>query len=73
MEEQEIEQLSYEQAYQALEEILQRLDNKTCTLEESISLFLQAQQLLQHCEKLLQEAELKVKQYVNGKWEDLSL
>ncbi len=73
MDDQELANLSYEQAFQALEKILSRIENESCTLEESMELFLQAQRLLQHCEKLLQEAELKVKQYVNGKWEDLSL
>jgi len=73
VDDQELANLSYEQAFQALEKILSRMENESCTLEESLDLFLQAQQLLQHCEKLLQEAELKVKQYVNGKWEDLPL
>jgi exodeoxyribonuclease VII small subunit len=73
VDDQELANLSYEQAFQALEKILSRIENESCTLEESMELFLQAQRLLQHCEKLLQEAELKVKQYVNGKWEDLSL
>ncbi len=73
MDDQELANLSYEQAFQALEKILSRIENESCTLEESMELFLQAQRLLQHCEKLLQEAELKVKQYVNGKWEDLPL
>jgi len=69
--EQSIDTMTYEQAYQSLETILQKLELNTCTLEESMTFFTQAQILLQHCEKILQEADLKVKQYVNGKWEDL--
>ena len=57
-----IDQLSYEEAYLELEEIVNALENNEKTLDEAISLFERGQELIQHCNGLLNHAELKVQQ-----------
>jgi len=57
-----IEELSYEDAYAELEEIVQKLETNKYPLEEAIMLFERGQLLSDHCLKLLDVAELKIKQ-----------
>lgn len=57
----EIEKLSYEAAYQALEEVLAQLDSGELALEQSVSLYERGQQLSAHCQRLLEDAELKIR------------
>lgn len=57
---QEIQSLSYEQAYTELEEIVSGLEDNQKTLEESIALFERGQALAKYCVALLEQAELKV-------------
>jgi exodeoxyribonuclease VII small subunit len=57
-----IEELSFEEAFAALEEIVADLEGGGLTLEESLSLFERGQILAEHCDKRLEEAELKIKQ-----------
>ena len=54
--------LSYEQAFQELEQIVEKLENNQGTLDESMGLFERGQKLAQHCAGLLEAAELKVQQ-----------
>ena len=54
------ENLSFENAYAELEQIVQTLDTSNATLAESISLYEKGQLLIQHCNKLLKEADLKL-------------
>jgi len=44
-----------------LEEILTVLENEAQSLEESMRLFERGKDLLQHCQKLLNQAELRVR------------
>ena len=52
--------LSYEQAFQELEQIVEKLENNQGTLDESMALFERGQRLAQYCAGLLETAELKV-------------
>jgi exodeoxyribonuclease VII small subunit len=54
--------LSYEQAFQELEQIVEKLESNQGTLDESMTLFERGQKLSQYCTTLLETAELKVQQ-----------
>ena len=56
-----IENLNYEQALFELEEIISDLENEPSGLEKSVAMFERGKVLIQHCQKLLDSAELKVK------------
>ena len=58
----ELDGLSYEQAFQELEQIVEKLENNQGTLDESMALFERGQKLSQYCTALLEAAELKVQQ-----------
>ena len=53
--------LSYEQAFHELEQIVEALETNQQPLEESMQLFERGQLLAQHCASLLDKAELKVR------------
>jgi len=57
-----VEELSYELALSELERIVTALEGEQNPLEEALSLFERGQALIKHCEALLDQAELKVKQ-----------
>ncbi len=56
--------MSFEEAFRELEEAVRKLEEGDLTLEESIALFERGTRLAAHCQTLLDEAELKVKQLV---------
>jgi len=58
------ERLSFEQALQELERIVLRLEQEDLPLEEAVALYERGQQLLDQCTRLLDEAELRVRQLV---------
>jgi exodeoxyribonuclease VII small subunit len=58
----EIEDLSFEQAFGELENTVQKLETGGLTLEQSLTLFERGQALAAHCNTLLDSAELKVRQ-----------
>ena len=58
----QIDQLNYEQAYTELEKIVQALEENPNSLEEVLVLFTRGKALAEHCGKLLDEADLKVRQ-----------
>jgi exodeoxyribonuclease VII small subunit len=60
------EQMSYEQAFAELENIIQRLENEQPSLEEALQLYERGQALVQRCAALLDQAELRVKQVAAG-------
>ena len=66
MNEKKIEELSYEEAFAELEAVVETLENDEKTLEESMSLFERGQALSKFCASLLENAELRVKQLVDG-------
>lgn len=54
------EGLSYEAAFQKLQEVVQTLEGDACSLEQSLALFEQGQALARYCAELLDAAELQV-------------
>lgn len=59
---QPIGELTYEQAYRQLEEIVSMLETSEYSLEVSLRLFERGQNLARYCSEQLDQAELKVKQ-----------
>jgi len=57
-----IEDLTFEQAFNELEETVARLEDGDLSLEASLALFERGQQLSARCARLLEQAELKVTQ-----------
>jgi exodeoxyribonuclease VII small subunit len=57
-----IEDLTFEEAFEELAQIVSRLEDGGLTLEESLVIFERGQALTAHCGHQLDEAELKVKQ-----------
>jgi exodeoxyribonuclease VII small subunit len=58
----EIETLTFEQTFAELEDNVRKLEAGGVTLEEGMALFERGQALVAHCNKQLDEAELKIKQ-----------
>lgn len=54
--------LSFEEAYARLEEIVARLESGDLSLDESLALYEEGQRIAQHCGALLDAAELRVQQ-----------
>ncbi len=55
-----ISQLSFEEAYEELEEIVTKLETGDLPLDEAVELFERGRRLSDHCQKVLDEAELRV-------------
>jgi exodeoxyribonuclease VII small subunit len=60
----QIDNMSYEQAFAEIETIVTRLETDSSSLEESLTLFERGQALSKHCAALLDKAELRVKQLI---------
>lgn len=63
----EVENLSFEEAFKELEDTVHRLEGGGLTLDESIALFERGMRLAKHCGRKLDDAELKVSQLVPSK------
>lgn len=57
-----IDELSFEPAYAELEQIITQLESGDLPLEESVTLFERGRKLSEHCQTLLDKAELRVNQ-----------
>ncbi|MBN1304010.1 MAG: exodeoxyribonuclease VII small subunit [Anaerolineales bacterium] len=57
-----VEKLNYEEAFQELERIVSSLEQEQLQLDRAMSLFERGQALSERCARLLDQAELKVKQ-----------
>jgi len=55
-----LDSLSYEQAFEELQTVIEQLEAGDKALEETLSLYERGQALYQHCTTLLDKAELKV-------------
>ena len=55
-----VEDLSYEQALAELESIVAGLEKGDDTLEASLALYERGQLLVRYCERMLEQAELKI-------------
>jgi exodeoxyribonuclease VII small subunit len=58
----EVGKLSYEQAYEELQSIVALLDEGHQSLNDTLKLFERGQALAGHCENLLNQAQLKMRQ-----------
>ena len=56
------EELSYEDAFQQLEGVVEALESGDQTLESALALFERGQALVRRCMSLLDTAELRIKQ-----------
>lgn len=61
-----VEQMSFEQALAALEQVVSELEGGQVPLEQSIALYERGEALRKHCEETLARAELKVQKIVAG-------
>ncbi len=59
----ESKKIDFEASLKRLEEIVEKMENETLPLEESISLFEEGQKLIEVLAKELEEAEKKIGQY----------
>lgn len=59
----ELESLSYEEAFARLEEVLNALEEGDLPLEDALNQYEQGARLAAHCERKLEEAELRVRQW----------
>jgi exodeoxyribonuclease VII small subunit len=67
-----IEQMSYEEAFSQLEEIVAALESNQNNLDQSVSLYERGQALVRRCAQLLDKAELRVSQLTENGLEDFS-
>jgi exodeoxyribonuclease VII small subunit len=57
---QSLDDLSFEEAYARLEEVLSRLQMGNMTLDDSLAAYEEGMALAAHCQRLLDAAELRV-------------
>jgi exodeoxyribonuclease VII small subunit len=57
-----VDQMSYEEALQELETILEALEGEARGLDETMNLYERGRALVQYCQTLLEQADLKVRQ-----------
>lgn len=57
-----IKNLTYEEAFAELEQVVTQLEAGTLPLEESLALFERGQALSKHCGELLEQAEIKLEE-----------
>jgi exodeoxyribonuclease VII small subunit len=60
----DIREMSFEEAMQSLEEIVQRLESGDVNLEDSIEIYTRGTQLKRHCEAKLRAAQERVDKIV---------
>lgn len=65
MPENEIESMSYESAYAALQQVITRLETEALPLEETLALYTQGQAYVKHCSDLLKKAELTIETFLD--------
>lgn len=66
--------LTYEEAYEKLEDILMKLESKNTSLDDSLRLYEEGIKLFKHCNKLLEDAEFKISKFNKmGVEEDLNM
>jgi exodeoxyribonuclease VII small subunit len=69
----DINELSFEAAYAELELIITKLESGELPLEESVELYERGRKLSEHCQSVLDKAELRVNQLTSdGRIEPLN-
>lgn len=66
-------ELSFEQSYSRLEQILERMNSGKIPLEEAILLYEEADKLIRACNERLSQAEKKVEVLMKNRQGDLAL
>lgn len=61
-----IDTLSFEDSYERLEAVIQRLEQNDLTVDESVALYEEGIHLAEHCDKQLEDAELRVTQLLSS-------
>jgi exodeoxyribonuclease VII small subunit len=64
---------SFEEAYERLEQILEKMNSGKCPLEEMLSLYEEADNLLKMCQSKLDNAEQKIESLIKQRNGDLAL
>ena len=59
-----VEELSYEDAFEELNSVVEKLEHEELSLEDAMAYFERGQDLAQYCTKLLDKTELKVVQII---------
>lgn len=65
--------LSFEKAFERLEQILEKMNSGKTPLEESLKLFEEAEKLMQTCSQRLQSAEQKVEMLIKDRAGNVAL
>jgi exodeoxyribonuclease VII small subunit len=65
--------ITFEKAFERLEKILQELNENKVSLEESITLFEEADGLISNCDSYLTKAEQKIETLIKNRNNDLVL
>jgi exodeoxyribonuclease VII small subunit len=68
-----VEDMTYEQALNELESIVNDLETDERPLEDALALFERGQALARHCAKMLEDAELKVQELSGDDLVDFNL
>ena len=63
----DINELSFEESFKHLEEIITKLETGEAKLEDSINLYELGIKLKNHCEEKLKSSELRIKKVLNDK------
>lgn len=64
---------SFEVAYARLEEILENMNQGKLSLEDSLNLYAEADQLISWCSKTLTEAEKKIETLIKNREQELQV
>jgi exodeoxyribonuclease VII small subunit len=68
-----VEDMTYEQAFNELESIVNDLETDERPLEDALALFERGQALARHCAQMLEDAELKVQELSGDDLVDFNL
>ena len=60
------EEMSFEEAYSKLSAIVEQLEGNQLALNDALQLFEEGQKLSAFCQQLLDQAELRVSQLIDG-------
>ena len=64
---------TFESAFIRLEEIVEKMNQETITLDESLKLYEEGDALIQFCQKKLQDAETKIETLIKNREGELVL
>lgn len=69
----EEQELSFEEAYAELEQVVEALEAGGATLDETLSLYERGIELASHCEAVLEQAELRVRMVQQNEDDEMEL